>query len=92
MWVDVTWGSYDTNYEKLLYKNGSYKYNKVRAGSIECWVTFDGDDWYYEYESLSACEDMTYTWYLTNKKSTGCPFILDIGNGVFVEPTLKIKE
>jgi len=91
VWVDVTWGNITENYEKLLYNGGSYKYSKVPAGSIEIWITFDGSDWYYEYESLSSCEDMTYTWYLTGKKSTGCPFVAYI-NGEEIVPTLKTKS
>jgi len=80
------------NYEKLLYNGNSYKYTRVQAGSIECWVSFDGYDWAYNYESLSSCEDLTYTWYLTGKKSAnGCPFVLDIGNGELVEPNLVTK-
>jgi len=93
VWVDVTWGNISENYEKLLYNGNSYKYNKVPAGGIEIWVSFDGNDWYYEYESLSACEDMTYTWYLSGKKSAGgCPFVLMLPNGDSVEPILKVKE
>lgn len=45
VWVDVTWGSISTNYEKLLYNGNSYKYSRVHAGSIECWITFDGTNW-----------------------------------------------
>jgi len=92
IWTDVTWGNVIENYEKLLYNGNSYKYNNIPAGSIEIWASFDGDDWYYNYESLSSCEDLTYTWYLSNAKSTGSPLLLDIGNGELVEPTLKVKE
>lgn len=80
------------NYEKLLYNGNSYKYTRVRAGSIKIWVSFDGNDWSYNYESLSSCEDMTCTWYLSYKKSSsGCPFVLLLPNGEEVEPTLKEK-
>jgi len=90
IYTDVTWGSYDTNYEKMLYDNGSYKYTKVPAGSIEIWITFDGDDWSWNRENVSACEDMTYRWYIATKKATnGCPFIIDIGNGELVVPTKR---
>lgn len=90
VWVDVTWGNVSINYEKLLYNGGTHKYNEIPSGSIEIWVTFDNVDWYYEYENLSDCEAMTYTWYLTSIKST-CPFELEV-NGKMVTPTLKIKE
>jgi len=93
VWVDVTWGSISENYEKLLYNGNSYKYTHVRAGSIECWITFNGTDWSYNYENLGACEDMTYTWYLSGKKSAGeCPFILMLPDGTSVEPELKVKD
>ena len=88
--TDVTWGNVVENYEKLLYNGNSYKYSQIPAGSIEIWVSFDGSDWYYEYESLSACEDMTFTWYLDARKSTGCPFVLYI-NGEEIKPILKQK-
>jgi len=91
VWVDVTWGNVVENYEKLLYNNNTYKYTNIPAGSIEIWVSFDGNDWYYEYENLSACENMTYTWYLSARKSTGCPFVLYI-NGEEVIPVLKEKH
>ena len=92
VWVDVTWGNVVENYEKLLYNNNTYKYTNIPAGSIEIWVSFDGNDWYYEYESLSACENMTYTWYLSSNKSTGCPFYTYAKNGMRIVPTLKVKE
>jgi len=93
IWVDVTWGNVVENYEKLLYNGNSYKYNEIPAGSIEIWVSFDGNDWYYEYESLSSCESMTYTWYLSSRKSAGdCPFYTYAKNGMRIEPTLKVKE
>jgi len=93
IWVDVTWGNVIENYEKLLYNSNSYKYTHVPAGSIEIWVTFDGTDWSFNYENLSSCEDLKYTWYLSNKKSAGdCPFILDVGNGEMVIPVLKEKH
>ena len=86
-WVDVTWGSVVENYEKLLYNGNSHKYNNIPAGGIEIWISFDGNDWYYEYENLSACEDMNYTWYLNARKSISL-----LMNGQDVKPMLKIKE
>ena len=92
IWTDVTWGNVVENYEKLLYNGNSYKYSNIPAGSIEIWVSFDGNDWYYEYESLSACEDMTFTWYLNSRKSAnGCPFTAYV-NGKEVELTRKTKQ
>jgi len=92
IWTDVTWGNVVENYEKLLYNGNSYKYSQIPAGSIEIWVSFDGSDWYYEYENLSACEDMTFTWYLSARKSTGPPFVLYGPDGKEIIPTLKEKH
>lgn len=83
---------------KNFYYNGnSYKYTQVPASTrLEIWITFNGSDWYYyneKYVSISACEDMTFTWSSTGKKSANtCPFVLDIGNGVLVEPILGNKN
>ena len=93
VWVDVTWGNVVENYEKLLYNGNSYKYSQIPAGSIEIWVSFDGQDWYYEYENLSACEDMTFTWYLNARKSAnGCPFVMYGPDGKEITPKLKQKK
>lgn len=89
---DVTWGDVVENYEAWI-NNGSHKlYSNVPAighpqsdgGTIEIWVSFDGDDWYFEYENLSPCEDMNFTWYLNARKSTGLPFDLMV-NGITLE-------
>jgi len=90
IWTDVTWGNVTENYEKLLYNGNSYKYSNIPAGSIEIWASFDGNDWYYDYENLSACEDLTFTWYLSARKSTAAPFVSYI-NGEEIIPTLKEK-
>lgn len=64
IYTDVTWGNVVTNNEVRLSHGSSYKYTKIPAGSIEIWVSFDGYDWDYQIEYLSACEDMSYRWYL----------------------------
>jgi hypothetical protein len=93
IWTDVTWGDVVENYEKRLSDGASYKYNDIPAGSIEVWISFDGSDWYYEYENLSIGEDMLYTWYLSARKAAnGCPFVLILPNGQHVIPTLKTKR
>ena len=92
IWTDVTWGNVVENYEKRLYNGNSYKYTNVPAGTVEIWVSFDGDDWYFEYENLSSCEDMTYTWYLNARKSTNdCPFVGYGPDGKEVIPVKKEK-
>jgi len=94
IWTDVTWGDVIVNYETRVSNGGSYTYNDIPAGRIEIWISFNGSDWYFEYESLSACEEMTFTWYLDTgaRKSAGSPFVLDIGDGNLVSPTLKDKN
>jgi len=91
IWTDVTWGNVTENYEKRVSNGSSTKYSNIPAGSIEIWVSFDGSDWVFNYEHLSACEDMTYTWYLSARKSTGCPFMTYI-DGKEVYPVLKQKH
>ena len=69
IYVDITWGAYLLNDERLLADGENTIYDEVPAGSIKIWVLFDGTDWLYENETLSVCEDMTYTWYLSSKKA-----------------------
>jgi hypothetical protein len=93
IYTDVTWGSYNTNDERVLYVGGQTKYNEVKSGSIEIWVSFDGNDWSYNYENLSDCEDLTYTWYLSARKSANdCPFYGIDPEGNKVIPTRKQKN
>jgi hypothetical protein len=93
IWTDVTWGDGIENYEKHLDDGSSYKYNDVPAGTIEIWISFNNTEWAYEYENLSVDEDMLYTWYLSSMKSAnGCPFVLDLGDGVRHVPVLKEKH
>ena len=84
--VDVTWFSDDENYVVFLEHGDRFTYDEVPAGTVKIWITLDWVDWYYEVESLSPCEDMEFTWYLDAKKSTGCPVLLDIGNGELITP------
>lgn len=91
--VDVTWGNVVENYEAFLYDGESHTYLDVPAGRIEIWISFDGEEWTYQYEDLNTCEDMTFTWYLSARKSAnGCPFVLDLGDGRLVVPTKKDKH
>ena len=94
LWVDVTWGDVISNYEKKLNNNASYTYNKVPAGSVEVWGSFDGDEWVYDVESLTVCEDMTFTWTLATSKSTEkiLQLINDQTGEVVVTKTIKSKN
>lgn len=67
--VDVTYTSTGVNYEKWLNHGSSYTY-EMDKGSIYIWASFDGSDWVYDTQYLSACQKLTYTWYLNDKKST----------------------
>ena len=86
--VDVTWGDVVENYEVWLNNGESHTYLDVRAGTIEIWIRFEGEEWQYQYEDLGVCEDMTFTWYLSARKSAnGCPFVLALPDGRMVIPT-----
>ena len=93
IWVDVTWGNIVENYEKLLYNGNSYKYTNIPAGNIEIWYTYTGNDWYYNYENLSACEDMTYRWYRSGKGADS-DISLDIldSNGTVMKTITKFEK
>ena len=69
LWVDCTYTSTGTNYEKKLSNGATYSYTMDR-GRVYIWASFDRSDWMYDTYNLSACEDLVYTWYLDNKKST----------------------
>ena len=69
-------------YEAFLHHGESYDYGEVTAETIQLWLRFDGeDDWYYEYENLAPCEDMTFTWNVDGKKSTGKNVYLQVSRG-----------
>lgn len=92
LWVDVTWGDIWENYEKKLNNNASYTYTNIPAGSVEIWGSFDRNDWTYEIRSLSVCEDMTFTWTLSNSKSTAIMLeLIDDQTGEVVR-TVTVKS
>lgn len=100
VYVDVTWGNVVENYEKRVNNGSSTKYTNVPAaghpqsngGTIEIWVSFDGADWYFNYENLVPCEDMTYTWYLNARKSANdSQFVVIDSNGKKHYPVRKEK-
>jgi hypothetical protein len=89
--VDVTYSSTGENYEKWLYHGGSYTY-QMDEGRVYIWASFDGDDWVYDTYYLDACEDLTYTWYLDKKKSTGSGlYAVTEVDGVAMD-TIKVFE
>ena len=71
VWVDVTWGDVSINDERQISDGEDTTYDEIPAGSIEIWVSFDGNDWYYEYYTLEVCENLKFTWYISTKKSLG---------------------
>jgi hypothetical protein len=77
--VDVTYTSTGVNYEKWLSNGSSHTY-QMDKGRVYIWASFDGDEWVYDTYSLSACEDLTYKWYLDKKKSTQNSMYLVITN------------
>jgi hypothetical protein len=78
--VDVTEGSSEINNEKWLSSGGRTTYSRIDAGSITIWASIDGYDWVYDDYYLDACEELTYTWYLNNKKSAQNSMYLEITN------------
>jgi len=71
LWVDCTYTSNGTNYEKKLSNGSSYTYT-MDKGNVYVWASLDNrDSWVYDTHHLSACENFTYTWYIDKKKSTG---------------------
>jgi len=64
VWVDVN--NID---ERKLYHGGQTTYYNVPAGTNKLYIDL-GDGWQYNTQYLSACETITYTWYLYGKKST----------------------
>jgi len=92
LWVDVTWGDVVVNYEKQLNNGASYKYSNIPAGSIEVWGSFDKYDWTYEIHALSICEDMEFTWQLSNQKSTETMIELVNDQTGEIVKTLTIKN
>jgi len=76
LWVDCTYTSNGSNYEKKLSNGSSYTYT-MDSGTIYIWGDKDGNDpWTRDSYYLQTCEDLTYTWYNDSKKSTGCSFYL----------------
>jgi len=76
-WVDVTYDFNSINYEKFLYDNSSFRY-EMDNGLVYIWISFDGDDWFYDTYYLSSCEELTYTWYFNKKKSTSTDWWNDL--------------
>lgn len=70
MWVDVTWGDIIENDERNVRKNYSTTYNKIPAGTIKIWGSFDRNNWTPKSVYLTSCENMTFTWNLSSQKST----------------------
>lgn len=85
--VDVTYTSNGVNYEKWINHGGSYTY-EMDKGTVYIWASFDGVDWVYDTEYLSSCEHLTYTWYLTGKKSSTPEFYLELSKDGEVVKTI----
>jgi len=70
--------------ERTLRHGGQTTYSNIVAGSHRMYINL-GDGWQYKTQSLQACESLTYTWYLQNKKSTGNQLCLDINRDGVIE-------
>jgi len=78
-YVDCTYTRNGVNYEAYVNSGSSHKY-QMDAGSVYVWFSFNGNDWVYDTEYLSSCENTTYTWYYDKKKSTDGGLNLEIKN------------
>jgi len=90
-YVDCTYTSNGINYEKYLYHGGSYSY-QMDKGTVYIWFSFDGSDWVYDTYHLSACEELTYKWYFSKKKSTETLILEIYNNGELVKKTTEFNR
>ena len=54
----------------LLYNNTEAKFNKMPAGYLWLWASFDNVNWTYEEEYVKACDVVRFNWEMSGKKST----------------------
>jgi len=86
VWVDI-----DNIDERKLYHGGQTTYNRVSSGNHKMYIDL-GDGWQYQNQYLSSCETLTYTWYLTGKKSTE-QLALDVyEGGVFLKTITEFER
>lgn len=95
--VDVTWGSYDTNDERIVYNGSSTTYREVPAGKIYMWVSiYTSGGWSGwltpETEYLSSCYELTYRWYNSNAKSTNSLSLDIIRDGVVIKTITEFES
>ena len=95
LFVDVTFDNYDEYDTRLLFPNQSHTYEEIPAGPVDIWASFDEIEWTWEEDNLSACEDMTFTWYLDGKKSSEKTLRLKVKRGdkeIELNPVIKPKN
>ncbi len=87
VYVDV-----DDIAERRLSNGGQTTYSNVPAGSHRMYIDL-GNGWQYKTQYLKACETLTYTWYLQNKKSTEPLLCLDIiMDGVIIDTVTDFER
>ena len=80
------------DYNDFLLYNGSSKTYYDEPSGTHYFYVYDGYEWWYDTEYLSACEDLTFTWYLNKKKSTESKFYAEISrNGEIVSTLSEFK-
>lgn len=93
IYVDVTFDETDYNDERFIYNNGSSTYSKIPAGSVDLWASFNGDDWVYNTEYLSACETLDYNWNVYKSATMEDVITLEVlRNGVVIDAISNIEK
>lgn len=94
LYVDVTFNDYEEYDTRLLFHGQSYTYEEIPAGVIDIWGSYDYEEWSWETEDLSSCEDLVFTWYSGDKKSTNRELKLKVRKGnkeIELDPKIRMK-
>ena len=94
LFVDVTWGNIEEYDTRLLSHGRSTTYHEIPAGIIDVWGSYDEYEWSWQEERLTSCEDMIFTWYAGDKKSTEKTLRLKVRKGdqiIELNPITKAK-
>lgn len=95
LFVDVTWGNIEEYDTRLLYHGKSTTYHEIPAGTIDIWGSYDEYEWSWSTETLTPCEDMIFTWYSGDKKSTEKTLMLKVKKGdkeIILKPEKRIRQ
>lgn len=77
---------HDDGSGKYVSNGSSYTWNDVDAGYYTMWIYIDSEWYYWEQDQrLVACETLTFTWYLDNKKSINNLYLEISRNGEVIK-------